>query len=160
MGLLLIIRYLIHSKYISYITPIPPLQINTYPTETLFIEFGLVEKLYSVALEPTSKFSPIMPRSRHETASKQLNQETFLRLMDELYATSEFTSTILDSGYQKSVYLNEIIVQKAATIRFTSFPSNISCLQYITSRLGSLKHIDLSESSQKLLLLFQSVKVS
>ena len=53
---------------------------------------GLVEKLYSVTLELTSKLSPIMPCSWHGTASKQLNRGTLKH---------SFLGLILDSDVEE-----------------------------------------------------------
>ena len=98
-----------------------------------------------------------MPRSKPQNSSKQYNQELFLRLIDHLYTTSEFIATLEASGYQQASYLDEIIAKQAATVGFTSFSENTTHLQYIIARLGSIKHIVLSESSQHLLALFQAI---
>jgi hypothetical protein len=98
-----------------------------------------------------------MPRSRPQSTSKQLNQEVFLRLTDHLYTTSEFVSTLQTSGYQQASYLNEIITKQAIIVGFTTFPRNATPLQYVITRLGSLKHIMLPNSSQLLLELFQAI---
>lgn len=98
-----------------------------------------------------------MPCSKYQNSSKQYNQELFLRLTDHLYTTSEFITTLESSGYQQASYLNEIIAKQATIVGFTSFPENTTHLQYIITRLGSLKQISLSESSQHLLALFQVI---
>ena len=98
-----------------------------------------------------------MPRSKPQNSSKQYNQELFLCLIDNLYTTSEFIITLEASRYQQASYLDEIIAKQATTVGFTSFPQNTTHLQYIITRLGSIKHIILSESSQHLLALFQAI---
>ena len=96
----------------------------------------------TVALSPTFKSSPIMPRSRHTSRAKEHNQLLFLQLVDSLYTTTEFLCTVQSSGYEYSTFLNQIITTQATAVGFTSLSTISNPLQYVVARLGTIDHPD------------------
>src|SRR5204863_6567913 len=78
-----------------------------------------------------------MPSSRkHTPTSKELEQSTFLRLIDSLSADSDFCTAVQSvDDINRPRFLNQTIHTQAASVGFIIYHSNP--LQYIQSRLSS-----------------------
>ena len=96
-----------------------------------------------------------MPSSRkHTSTSKQLEQSTFLRLIDSLGSDSDFCTAVQSiDDINRPRFLNQTIHTQAASVGFIIYHSNP--LQYIQSRLSSYDPTLLSSTGTYLQKLFQ-----
>ena len=97
-----------------------------------------------------------MPSLRkHTSASKQLDQSMFFRLIDTLCLDSEFCAMVQSvDNNNRARMLNQTICTQAAAAGFIIHHSNP--LQYVQSRLGSYAPALLSDTATHLRKLFQT----
>src|SRR5437667_4478444 len=96
-----------------------------------------------------------MPSSRkHTSTSKQLEQSTFLRLIDSLGSDSDFCTAVQSiDDINRPRFLNQTIHTQAASVGFIIYHSNP--LQYVQSWLSSYDPTLLSSTATYLQKLFQ-----
>ena len=96
-----------------------------------------------------------MPSSRkHTSTSKQLEQSTFLRLIDSLGSDSDFCTAVQSvDDINRPRFLNQTIHTQAASVGFIIYHPNP--LQYVQSRLSSYDPTLLSSTATYLQKLFQ-----
>ena len=96
-----------------------------------------------------------MPSSRkHTSTSKQREQSTFLRLIDNLSADSDFCTAVQSVGdINRPRFLNQTIHTQAASVGFVIYHSNP--LQYVQSRPNSYDPTLLADTTTYLQKLFQ-----